>query len=104
MWVRTVADELVDTVVNVHAGPLGRAAVNNHRWGRVAASITIPLIADPLEANRIAWHTVEFTMPEELWLRDLPWLTAAVGVYPRAGAANTGFTTARVISLSMWGV
>lgn len=101
IWLRILAHEIATHVVVVHAGPLDAAGnINGRGWGEPTLVFDVDPIADPNPANRIVWYEAEFTVPERRWIRDLPWHTAAVGLYPGDAGVRT---TADILSCTIVG-
>lgn len=98
VWLRVIADQVLDTRADIFAGSLETAETYFGRgWGPPIVSIDIPAINDPVEANRITWVDATLPITERRWLTEFPWLTVALGLRPG------GLSTANVISASIWG-
>lgn len=104
VWVRVIADQTEDTEVEIHAGPLSSALpTNDFRWGVPAATIIVSAIDEADEEDRITWVEAQISVLERRWQAALPWPTAAIGIRPGDVGAGRN-TSARVISVSVWGV
>jgi hypothetical protein len=99
VWVRVVPDAAATRFVFVHAGSIAGndPAQGAAGWGVAAA--TIEVAPDALQVP--VWYTETIRVPETRTV-GLPWLTAAVGIYPGTDHLR-GYTTAQVIGLSIWG-